>query len=75
MELREINDEKSKCKIIKKKTIKLLINYISTLINNKNEVNQNLSEKDLNIILSSGEGRKKLISNLAIINTKFDPMT
>ena len=51
MELREINDEKSKCKIIKKKTIKLLINYISTLINNKNEVNQNLSEKDLNIIL------------------------
>ena len=75
MELREINDEKSKCKIIKKKTIKLLINYISTLINNKNEVNQNLSEKDLNIILSSGDGRKKLISNLAIINTKFDPMT
>ena len=79
---REINDKYNKDKknnkdyqIIKNKTIKLLINYVSTLINNKNEVNQNLDFKDFDIILSSGNGRKKLISSLIIVNTKFDPKT
>ena len=72
MELREIND---KMKIIKKRTITLLINYVSTIINNKNEINQNLNFKDLDIILSSGDGRKKLISSLTIVNRKFDPKT
>ena len=81
MKLREINDKYYKSKkdenylIITKKTENLLINYVSTIINNKNEVNQELDFKDLDIILSSGNGRKKIISSLSIINTKFDPKT
>ena len=70
--LREINDN---IKILKKKTINLLINYISTIINNKNDINKNIKEEDLDIILSSGDGRKKLISHLTINNIKFDSET
>ena len=63
-------------KIISKKTRNLLINYVLTVINNKNEVNQNLNSEDINIIIASGNGRKKKIfSSLSIINTKFDPKT
>lgn len=63
-------------KIINKKTQNLLKNYALTIINNKNEVNQNLKPEDLNIILSSGNGRKKKIfSSLSIINALFDPKT
>ena len=73
MILREVNSENRK--ILKKKTINLLINYISTIINNKNEINKNLKEEDLDIIISSGNGRKKLLSSLTITNIKFDPDT
>ena len=73
MILREVNSENRK--ILKKKTINLLINYISTIINNKNEINKNLKEEDLDIIISSGNGRKKLLSSLTITNIKFDPET
>ena len=58
MKLREINDKYYKNKkdenylIITKKAENLLINYVSTIINNKNEVNQELDFKDLDIILS-----------------------
>ena len=63
-------------KIISKKTKNLLKNYVLTVINNKNDVNQNLKSEDLNIILSSGNGRKKKIfSSLSIINTKFEAET
>lgn len=63
-------------KIISKKTKNLLKNYVLTIINNKNEVNQNLKPEDLNIILSSGNGRKKKIFySLSIINALFDPKT
>ena len=72
MTLIEIN---SHIKILKKKTINLLVNYISTLINNKNDINKNLKEEDLDIIISSGNGRRKLLSSLSIINIKFDPET
>ena len=72
MTLKEVN---SNIKILKKKTINLLINYISTIINNKNEINKNLKEEDLDIIISSGNGRKKLLSSLTITNIKFDPET
>ena len=72
MTLREVN---SKIKILKKKTINLLINYISTIINNKNDINKNLKEENLDIIISSGNGRKKLLSQLTITNTEFDPET
>ena len=63
-------------KLISKKTKNLLKNYVLTIINNKNEVNKNLNSEDLNIILSSGNGRKKKIfSSLSIINTKFEAKT
>ena len=55
--------------------INLLINYISTIINNKNDINKNLKEENLDIIISSGNGRKKLLSQLTITNTEFDPET
>ena len=72
MDLREIND---KFEVISKEVINLLIHFVSTIINNKNTVNETLDFKDLDIILSSGEGRKKIFSSLSIINQKFDPKT
>ena len=63
-------------KIISKKTKNLLKNYVLTIINNKNDVNQNLKSEDINIILSSGNGRKKKIfSSLSIVNSIFDAKT
>ena len=63
-------------KIISKKTKYLILNYISTIVNNKNEINEELKTEDLDIILSSGNGSsKKIFSSLAIVNTKFDPKT
>ncbi len=71
MSLREL-----KGKIISKKIKNLIINYVCTVINNKNEINQDLNIEDLNIILSSGNGSKKeIFSSLSIVNTKFDPNT
>lgn len=73
MASREINE---KMKIINNKTKNLIVNYIMTVINNKNEINQNLNPEDLNIILSSGNGsKKKIFNSLSIVNTKFDPKT
>jgi hypothetical protein len=52
------------------------MNYISTIVNNKNEINEELKTEDLDIILSSGNGSKnKIFSALGIVNTKFDPKT
>lgn len=63
-------------KIISKKTANLLKNYVLTIINNKNEINQNLKPEDLNIIISSGNGRKKKIfSSLSLVNIVFDQKT
>ena len=63
-------------KIIGKKIINLIKNYALTVINNKNDINKNLNSEDLNIILSSGNGRKKKIfSKLSIFNACFDAKT
>ena len=63
-------------KIIKKKVKNLIKNYVLTVINNKNDINQNLYSEDLSIILSSGNGRKKRIfSKLSIFNTCFEAKT
>jgi hypothetical protein len=63
-------------KIISKKIKYLIMNYISTIVNNKNEINEELKTEDLDIILSSGNGsKKKIFSALGIINSKFDPKT
>ena len=65
-----------KKKIINKRTRNLLKNYVLTIVNNKNEANKNLKPEDLNIIISSGNGRKKKIfSSLFIVNACFDPET
>ena len=73
MASRIIND---KFEVIDEDTINILIHFVSTIINNKNEVNKELDFKDLDIILSSGEGRKsKIFSSLSIVNTKFDAKT
>ena len=73
MSLREINE---KMKIINKKTKNLIVNYLMTVINNKNEINRNIKPEDLNIVLSSGNGSKKRIFyKLSIVNPLFDPNT
>jgi hypothetical protein len=64
MEENKLEEYNLKDKIISKKTKNLLKNYVLTIINNKNEVNQNLKSEDINIILSSGNGRKKKIFHL-----------
>ena len=65
-----------KPKIISKKLKYLILNYVSTVVNNKNEINQELKADDLDIILSSGNGsKKKIFSSLAIVNLIFDPKT
>jgi hypothetical protein len=63
-------------KIINKKTKILLKNYVLTVANNKNDANKNLKPEDLDIIISSGNGKKKKIfSSLSIVNGRFDPET
>ena len=76
MEENKLEEYNLKDKIISKKAKNLLKNYVLTIINNKNEVNQNLKSEDINIILSSGNVRKKKIfSSLSIVNGCFDPKT
>ena len=63
-------------KIINKKTKILLKNYVLTVANNKNDASKNLKPEDLDIIISSGNGRqKKIFSSLSIVNGRFDPET
>ena len=76
MEENKLEEYELKDKIIKKKTKQLLKNYVLTIVNNKNEINQNLKSEDIDIILSSGNGRKKKIfSSLSIVNGFFDAKT
>ena len=70
MKLREINE---KMKIINKKTKNLIVNYLMTIVNNKNEINRNIKPEDLSIVLSSGNRSKKRILYMAsIVNPIFD---
>lgn len=73
MSSREINE---KMKIVNKKTQNLIVNFLMTVVNNKNEVNRNIKPEDLSIVLSSGNGNKKSIFyKLSIVNSFFDPKT
>jgi hypothetical protein len=63
-------------KILDEEENNLLTNYALTILNNKKGVIQNLSEDNLDITVSSGNGRmKKILQELTIDNHSFDPTT